>query len=106
MMKAIFDMLPYETKIEENLNYLLNKKYKFKHYEKSFREAFLDICMKFSNCLTKSKPSNIVAIKKADIKEKNNIQITVNDIHNSNIYNINTMNIYRITNFLFHYNII
>lgn len=81
--KAIFDMLPYETKIEENLNYLLNKKYKFKHYEKSFRETFLDICMKFSKCLTKSKPSNIVAIKKSDIKEKKNIQKPINKINRS-----------------------
>ena len=36
----------------------------------------------------------------------NIIIINKNDIHNSNFYNINTMNVYRITNFLFHYNII
>ncbi len=83
LKKAIASMLPYETKIQQNSNYLQNIKYKYKDYEKSYRETFLDICMKFSKCLTKSKPANIVSIDRSKIIEKQNSQKSLNKLNRS-----------------------
>jgi hypothetical protein len=48
-----------------------NKKFNYKNFEKSFRETFIDICIRFAKCMTKSKPVEVVKVLQTNKLRKN-----------------------------------
>lgn len=71
LQNALLNSTKYESENLADFNFLQNKKFNYKNFEKSFRETFIDICIRFAKCMTKSKPVEVVKVLQTNKLRKN-----------------------------------
>ncbi|WGL60246.1 hypothetical protein QEJ31_01330 [Pigmentibacter sp. JX0631] len=70
--KSITSNSVLDFKLKEGIQYLITIKFNFKNYEKSYRDTFIDLILKFTKCITKQKPAPIMNYGK---KESNAVDL-------------------------------